>query len=135
MNKKQRLILGVSIVVVLLGYLVLTSGVVANQYEVGDAIAHKQNLTGKIIVVNGTLIKGTEKYDKSDRTLTFSMTDGIANLDVIYIGENIDIPPEADNIQVIVTGQFNNSVFEAYKKPLTKCPSKYEASPDNIGQQ
>ncbi|VVB97386.1 Cytochrome c-type biogenesis protein CcmE [uncultured archaeon] len=134
MNKKQRLILGVSIVVVLLGYLVLTSGVVANQYEVSDAVAAKENLTGKIIVVNGTLVAGTDKYDQLSHTLTFKMTDGIETIDVIYTGEKIDIPPEYTNIQVIVTGQFNNSLFEAYKKPLTKCPSKYEASPDKIGQ-
>lgn len=131
-NKKQRMIFGGSIIIVLLCYLILISGVTANQYEVGDAIKAKNELTDKIIVVNGTLVLGTEKFDKNSRTLTFKMTDGNQNLDVIYIGENIDIPPEAENIQVIVTGQFNGNIFQAYKKPLTKCPSKYEADPNSI---
>ncbi len=134
MNKKQRFILGVSIVAVLLGYLAF-NGLESNQYEVKEAVAAKQNLTDKIIVVNGTLVKGSDKWDSGSRIWTFKMTDGIATMDVFYQGDKPDVPPQAEDVQVIVTGQFNNSVFVAYKKPLTKCPSKYEASTQDIVKQ
>ena len=124
MNKKNRLLLGVSIVVVLLGYLLLTSGT-SNQYEVSGAVANKENLTNRVIIVNGSLVKGTDNWDPLTKTLTFKMTDGIATMDVIYIGDKPNMPEEAVSIQTIVTGQFNGDVFEAFRM-LTKCPSKYE---------
>jgi cytochrome c-type biogenesis protein CcmE len=133
MNKKQRLILGVAIIAVLVGYL-FTIGATPNIFEVSQAVAQRENLTGKIINLNGTLVAGSDHYDKLSRTLTFKMTDSIKSVDVIYTGENIDVPPGYTNIQVTATGQFNGSVFEAYRKPLTKCPSKYEASTNKIGQ-
>ena len=130
MNKKHRLIFGVSIVVVLLGYLAFI-GVESNNYEVSQAVAAKDTLAGKMIVVNGTLVPGTDNWDALNRTLTFKMTDGIATIDVIYTGVKPEIPPEYTNINVIATGNFDNNVFKAYKM-LTKCPSKYEASAGDI---
>ncbi|HEY9246676.1 MAG TPA: cytochrome c maturation protein CcmE [Candidatus Methanoperedens sp.] len=131
MNKKQRLILGVVIIVALVGFL-FTIGATPNIYEVHQAVSERENLSGKIINLNGTLVQGSNQYDRLNRTLTFKMTDSIETVDVIFRGENIEIPPEYTNIQVTVTGQFNGSTFEAYKKPLTKCPSKY--TPDDIRQ-
>ena len=124
MNKKNRLLLGVSIIVVLLGYLLLTSGT-SNQYEVSGAVAAKENLTGKVIIVNGSLVKGTDNWDPLTKTLTFKMTDGIATMDVVYIGDLPNMPAEVVDIQTIVTGQFNGNRFDAFRM-LTKCPSKYE---------
>jgi cytochrome c-type biogenesis protein CcmE len=125
MNKKNRLILGISIVGVLLGYLVLSSGVATNQYEVGEAAAAHDALAGKIIIVNGSMVAGSDQWDALNRTLTFKLTDGKATIDVVYTGDKPNLPPEATNIQAVVTGQFNNNVFEAFRM-LTKCPSKYE---------
>lgn len=126
MNKKTRLISGVLIVIVLLGYLVFSSGVTANQYEVSSAVTSKHQLEGKIIIVNGTIVQGSEQWDGLNRKFTFKMTDGTATMDVIFTGDKPDIPPEAQNIQAVVTGQFNNTRFEAFRM-LTKCPSKYES--------
>lgn len=126
MNKKQRLVLGVSIVSFLLGYLALTGGVVSNQYEVSEAVAARDNLTDRVIIVNGSIVLGTEKWDALNRTFTFKLTDGIETIDVIYTGEKPNIPSDYTSIQAVVTGKFNSSVFEAYRM-LTKCPSKYEA--------
>ena len=130
MNKKQRLLLGVSIVVVLLGYLSFT-GLESNQYEVGEAVAAQDTLTGKIIVVNGSMVPGTDHWDPLNRTLTFKLTDGKATIDVVYTGDKPNLSPEAVNIQAVVTGQFNNNVFSAFRM-LTKCPSKYEADTKDI---
>jgi cytochrome c-type biogenesis protein CcmE len=124
MNKKNRLILGVSIIVVLLGALALMTE--SNQYEVSEAVAAKDNLTDKVINVNGSMVPGTDNWDALNRTLTFKMTDGIATLDVVYKGDKPNLPPEVTNIGAVVTGQFNNNVFEAFRM-LTKCPSKYES--------
>ncbi len=131
MNKKQRLIFGVSIVVVLVGYLFLSTGVTSSTYEVSEVLAAKEKLAGKIILVNGSLITGTDKWDPPNRTLTFKMTDGISTIDVNYTGDKPDIPPGYTNVQVVATGQFDGNVFKAYKM-LTKCPSKYEPSAGDI---
>jgi cytochrome c-type biogenesis protein CcmE len=125
MNKKKRLLLGVSIAAVLLAYLALSTGVVSNQYEVSEAVAAQDTLAGKVIIVNGSMVPGTDRWDPLNRTLTFKLTDGIATLDVVYNGDKPNLSPEAVNIQAVVTGQFNNNVFEAFRM-LTKCPSKYE---------
>lgn len=126
MNKKTRLISGVLIIIVLLGYLVFSSGVTANQYEVSAAVAAREQLEGKVIIVNGTLVQGSEQWDGLNRKLTFKMTDGAATMDVVFTGDKPDIPTENVQIQTVVTGQFNNSRFDAFRM-LTKCPSKYES--------
>ncbi|MDO9099027.1 MAG: cytochrome c maturation protein CcmE [Candidatus Methanoperedens sp.] len=131
MNKKMKLLSGVSIVVVLLVYLVFSTGMASNQYEVSEAVAAQGNLTGKLIVVNGSMVPGTDQWDSLNRTLTFKLTDGIATIDVVYTGVKPEIPPDAVNIQAVVTGQFNSNVFEAFRM-LTKCPSKYEAETGDI---
>lgn len=130
MNKKQRFVLGISIIMVLLVYLA-SRGITSNQYEVSEALDAKQGLEGRIIIVNGSMVTGTDKWDPLNRTLSFKMTDGIATMDVVYTGEKPNIPAQYSQIQVVVTGQFNGNVFQAYKM-LTKCPSKYEASGENI---
>ncbi len=132
MNKRKRLLLGIAIVAVLLGYLGF-NGLESNQYEVSEAIAAKDSLAGKILIVNGTLVKGTDKWDSLNRTFTFKMTDGIATLDVTYTGDKPDIPPEAETVQVVATGQFNGNAFEAFRM-LTKCPSKYESEESLTGK-
>jgi len=135
MNKKNRLIFGVTIVVVLLGYLFFNT-VTSKQYEVSDAVAARETLAGKPITVNGTLVPGTDNWDPLTKTLTFKMTDGIATMDVIYIGDKPNMPDEATTIQTIVTGQFNNNnnIFEAFRM-LTKCPSKYEGAVSPVDNQ
>ena len=130
MKKKQRFILGVSIVIVLLAYLVFI-GVPSSNYEVSQAIADKANLTDKVILINGSMVQGTDKWDSFNRTLTFKLTDGISTIDVVFSGDKPNLPPQEDNesnVQAVVTGKFDdNDVFKAYQM-LTKCPSKYEGS-------
>ena len=129
MKKKQKFILGVSIVIVLLAYLVII-GVPSSNYEVSQALADKANLTDKVIVINGTMVTGTDNWDSFNRTLTFKLTDGIKTIDVIFTGDKPNLPPQAEEntVQAVVTGKFdNNDVFRAYQM-LTKCPSKYEGS-------
>lgn len=130
MKKKQRFILGVSIVIVLLTYLVFI-GVPSSNYEVSQAIADKANLTDKVIIINGTMVQGTDKWDSFNRSLTFKLTDGISTIDVVFTGDKPNLPPQEDNesnVQAVVTGKFDeNDVFRAYQM-LTKCPSKYEGS-------
>lgn len=125
---------GVSIVAVLLGYLAFTAGLTSSQYEVSEVVAAKQNLTDKIVIVNGSVVIGTEKWDALNRTFTFKLTDGKKIIDVNYTGEKPNIPPDYTSIQAVVTGKFNGEVFEAYKM-LTKCPSKYEASVDSFSKK
>ncbi len=130
MNKKKRLILGVSIVAVLLVYLVINS-VPTSNYEVGQAVADRANLTDKVILINGTMILKPDSWDSFNRTLTFKLTDNIATIDVVYRGDKPNLPDQKEdqnNVQAVVTGKFDdNNVFSAYQM-LTKCPSKYEGT-------
>ncbi len=130
MNKKQRFILGVSVIIVLLIYLVII-GVPPSNYEVSQAVHDKANLTDKVILINGSMVHGTDNWDSYNRTLTFKLTDGITTIGVIYTGEKPNLPPTGEddnNVQAVVTGKFDdNDVFRAYQM-LTKCPSKYEGS-------
>jgi cytochrome c-type biogenesis protein CcmE len=102
-----------------------------SNYEVSQAVLDKANLTDKVILINGSIVQGTDNWDSYNRTLTFKFTDGIATIDVIYTGEKPNLPPQEDNesnVQAVVTGKFDdNDVFRAYQM-LTKCPSKYEGS-------
>ncbi len=122
--------LGISIVIVLLACLVII-GVPSSNYEVSQAIADKANLTDKVIIINGTIVRGTDNWDRINRTLTFRLTDGMATIDVIFTGEIPNLPPQGkdeNNVQAVLTGKFDdNGVFRAYQM-LTKCPSKYEGS-------
>lgn len=128
MKKKQRLILGVSIIIVLL-IILFKMGVPSNTYEVSQAVADKANQIDEVILINGTMITGSDNWDSFNRTLTFKLTDGIATIDVIFTGDKPNLPEpgeDENNVQAVVTGQFdNNGVFRAYQM-LTKCPSKYE---------
>ncbi|MBU4075329.1 MAG: cytochrome c maturation protein CcmE [Euryarchaeota archaeon] len=128
MKKKQRLILGVSIIIVLL-IILFKMGVPSNTYEVSQAVADKANQIDEVILINGTMITGSDNWDSFNRTLTFKLTDGIATIDVIFTGDKPNLPEQGEdenNVQAVVTGQFdNNDVFRAYQM-LTKCPSKYE---------
>ncbi len=108
-----------------IGYMQLTAD--SSLFEVSGALAAKEKLGDKPITVNGTLVRGTDKWDPATKTLIFKMTDGVAIMDVVYIGDRPNMPAEAVSIQTIVTGQFNNNKFQAFRM-LTKCPSTYEGN-------
>jgi cytochrome c-type biogenesis protein CcmE len=127
MNKKTRLLFGVSIIVILLGYMgYMQLTTETSFFDVSGAMAAKEKLGDKPITVNGTLVLGTDTWDSATKTLVFKMTDGIATMDVVYTGDKPNMPAGAVTI-VIVTGQFNNNVFEAFRM-FTKCPSTYEGN-------
>lgn len=76
--------------------------------------------------LDGKVVAGTIDYDKREQRLAFSMTDGKANIAVVYSG----LMPDAfgDGREVVVEGTYHQDrrVLEA-SKLVTKCPSKYEA--------
>ena len=128
MNKKTRLLLGVSIIVVLLGLVGYNQlKTESSFFDVSDALAAKEKLGDKPITVNGTLVRGTDNWDPATKILTFKMTDGVATMDVVYTGDKPNMPADAVSVQTIVTGQFNNNVFQSFRM-LTKCPSTYEGN-------
>ncbi len=134
MKKKQRLILGVVVIVVLLGYLVLFSGIASSEYNVSDAVAARDdptdNLTGKIVRINGSMVPDSINWDAYNRTLTFKLTDSKSTIDVIFQGNKPNLPEDSNetDIQAVVTGKFDKEVFQSFEM-ITKCPSKYEESP------
>ena len=77
--------------------------------------------------VTGTVVPGT--INRKDLQLRFEMTDGEKALPVVYRG----VVPDtfSEDGEVVVEGKYMPSgTFEA-SFLMAKCPSKYEASPEN----
>lgn len=76
--------------------------------------------------LDGKVVPGSIQYDQREPELAFHMTDGKAEVSVLYAG----LMPDAfaDGREVVVEGTYHQDrrVLEATKL-VTKCPSKYEA--------
>jgi cytochrome c-type biogenesis protein CcmE len=76
--------------------------------------------------LDGKVVPGSIQYDQRGPELAFHMTDGKAEVSVLYAG----LMPDAfaDGREVVVEGTYHQDrrVLEATKL-VTKCPSKYEA--------
>lgn len=122
MNK--RIVLGglAALVLVAVGWFALDSSAV----EYTD-IDHAQKL-GSTVQVVGTWVKEDgSTYDQNRDEFSFTMRDQSGkNIPVILSG------PKPNNfeiaVSVVVKGRVENGVMRA-QHVLTKCPSKYEGSP------
>jgi cytochrome c-type biogenesis protein CcmE len=76
--------------------------------------------------LDGRVAIGTVHYDQKTPQLLFQMTDGAAEIGVVYQG----LMPDAfgEGREVVVEGMFDHSARTLHaSKLVTKCPSKYEA--------
>jgi len=131
MNRTTVRLLMVSLVVVgAVGYLILT-GVKATgmRYLTVTELA-RMPLAPKSegFRLDGKVVPGSIQYDQKEPKLAFHMTDGKAQVAVLYAG----LMPDAfaDGREVVVEGTYHQDqrVLEA-SKLVTKCPSKYEVKP------
>lgn len=124
MNRKFKNTLGIGIVAVLIIYLGATSfsNALSFYYEVSEFMEIADSLKGKVVNVNGTIVKGTTLWEPEKARLTFNLTDGNATITVV---SNNGMPGNyKEEIPAVVTGYFMNSTFQA-SRVVTKCPSKY----------
>jgi len=69
----------------LLAYLAFSQGVTENQFQVSEAVAAKDQMKEKIMIINGSMLPGSD-WDPVARTLKFKLTDGKSTIDIIFKG-------------------------------------------------
>ena len=127
--KKLKLVLGMGIIVFLV-VVVFSALDVANPYKtVSDVVTSPGDYTGRHVQVEGDVVMDSISWKPP--VLTFTMTDGVNQLNVRYEGVLPGSFPVGDvgsesKIDVVSIGQMNlDGEFEA-GSILVKCPSKYE---------
>ncbi len=124
MNKKQKNTLYFGVIAVLIVYLggVSFNNSLSFYYEVSEFVENADSLSGKLVNVNGTIVKGSSIWEPEKARLTFNLTDNNATITVV---SNDGMPGNyKEGIPAVVTGYFINNTFQA-TRVLTKCPSKY----------
>lgn len=124
MERKKKNMLGIGIVAVLILYLAAQSfsNALSFYYEVDEFVQKADSLNGKIVNVNGTIVKGSTIWEPEKARLTFKLGDKNATITVV---SNEGMPGNyKEGIPAVVTGYFANDTFVA-NQVVTKCPSKY----------
>lgn len=130
MKRKQKNMLGIGIVAVLILYLGAQSfsNALSFYYEVGEFVEKADSLNGKVVNVNGTIIKGSTIWEPEKARLTFKLGDKNGSIKVV---SNEGMPGNyKEGIPAVVTGYYTNTTFQA-SQVVTKCPSKYGGDLDH----
>lgn len=124
MNKKNKTILSIAVLAVLVGYLTLTGMGNSISTYVGINELTTGDYEDQLVNVNGTVVNDTLYWDPETMELEFKLTDGSGTVDVYYKG---NLPNNIrDSIPVVVQGKYSGDELVA-RNILVKCPSKYEA--------
>ncbi len=129
-NKKQRNILGIVIVALLILYLSVQSfsNALSFYYEVDEFVQKADSLNGKVVNVNGTIVEGSTIWEPEKARLEFKLGDKNASITVV---SNEGMPGNyKEGIPAVVTGYYVNGTFQA-NQVVTKCPSKYGGDLDH----
>ncbi len=120
MNGSQiRLMLGVFIAVIMIGYAFMSN---SSPYV---TIEEAKKLKGNNLHLAGDLVDGSFEHIPSKKVMTFFLKDMESNIiRVIYTGEQ---PANISKVsKVVAVGVMRKDHFLAHKL-LIKCPSKYES--------
>jgi cytochrome c-type biogenesis protein CcmE len=149
MPKKFRFVIGVSLVVAAIGYLIITA--VRNTAEyyltVNEAKARQVELSGQMLRIAGRVVPGTIQWDPSSLTLKFAITQpppGDGQPAVTTVAATALTPvrfmvlsrgqPKPDMFapgrDVIVEGLLTRDNTIEARQVLTSCPSKYSPKQD-----
>ena len=127
--KKEKFVIGVTIVVLAIGYL----GFMGFQssamyyYRIVELLEMGSEAYDQGLRVSGTVLAGSIDRDVDSLTVRFAIVEEGETLSVVYTG----VIPDTfkDDADVVVEGELARSgVFQA-KTILMKCPSKYEPEP------
>lgn len=130
MNRKNKNMLGIGIVAILLIYLGAQSfsNALSFYYEVDEFVQKADSLNGKVVNVNGTIEKGSTIWEPEKARLAFKLASNNATITVV---SNEGMPGNyKEGIPAVVTGIFINNTFQA-TLVVTKCPSKYGGDLDH----
>jgi cytochrome c-type biogenesis protein CcmE len=122
---KKRYLIGGAVVFIFL----IIGGMSFLNSSVEYATLSKAEQSGKKVQVTGKWVKEMDtQYDTQNNTFTFYMRDDENRIArVVFEGakpNNFDIATS-----VVAKGRYEDGVFHA-SEVLTKCPSKYEGSPN-----
>jgi cytochrome c-type biogenesis protein CcmE len=131
LQRKRFIIVGLAVAIAL-GYLGFTAFQGASMYylTVDELLARNDAVYGERVRVMGKVEDGSVVKNSETNNLRFAVTGGDgASLPVLYSG----MVPDAfkQNADVVVEGSLTRAgTFEA-DSLLVKCPSKYEAAPED----
>jgi cytochrome c-type biogenesis protein CcmE len=146
MPRKLRFVIGVSLVVAAISYLIVTA--VRNTAEyyltVNEAKARQVELLGQTLRVAGRVVPGTIQWDPSSLMLKFAITEpppGDGQPAVTKVATTAPVPvtlvivsrgqPKPDMFaagrDVIIEGTLQRHNTIQARQVLTSCPSKYSA--------
>lgn len=107
-----------------LGYTLLESSL--DYYlTVSELKGKGESVYDQKVRVNGEIVSGSINSEPENLTLTFTITDGTENMDVIYKGSMPD--NFGKQSQVVLEGKLDSTQIFYASLIVTKCPSTYEA--------
>jgi cytochrome c-type biogenesis protein CcmE len=120
---RMRLIVGGAIIVLVIGWLVISNigGSTTHYLTVEEVIA--QAPSDRLVRVAGLIVGQSIQWDAQQMVLRFEISDESGSMPVLYRGSRPDLLE--DGTQAVVEGKYTKTgVFEA-TSVLLKCPSKY----------
>ncbi len=126
MNKRSRLLLGVAIILVAMGYLMFVGFTRSATYflTVSEVLDRSFSVQGKPLKVSGTIVGDSIQWDIKNFFLKFDITDGNRRLTVEHKGVRPD--NFEDGKQVILDGSLREDGVFVATQVLVQCPTKYE---------
>jgi cytochrome c-type biogenesis protein CcmE len=125
MNLMHRLMAGGLLAAAAIGYLAYLGGTSSWQYylSVDEAIAHKNDLSGKRVRVSGRIVAGSLTIGEDRRNATFELTGEVHTL---HANCRCTLPDNlAEEVDVVVEGTMQGDEVHGHKV-ITRCASKYQ---------
>jgi cytochrome c-type biogenesis protein CcmE len=123
-SKNLKWLIGGLIIVLAVGYLVLTAARGSAAYYLTIEELQQRGTSPRSVRVAGNILGESIVWTPRDLRLEFEMIDESGRLPVVYSGSRPDM--FRDQAEVVVEGKLGlDGVFEAHTM-LLKCPSKYE---------
>ena len=124
LRARSKFIIGGAIIVLALGYLIVSSIGGSTAYYLTVEEVKAQGPLERTVRVAGTVIGETIEWNAQELMLKFKIADDSGSLAVIYSGPRPDML--RDDAEAVVEGRYiEGESFEA-NNLLLKCPSKYE---------
>jgi len=124
LRARSKFIIGGAIIVLALGYLIVSSIGGSTAYYLTVEEVKAQGPLERTVRVAGNVIGETIEWNAKELMLRFNIADDSGSLAVIYSGPRPDML--RDDAEAVVEGRYiEGESFEA-NNLLLKCPSKYE---------
>ena len=129
-SHRVKVFLGLAVLVAAMGYFAFQAFQSATLYylTVGELRQLGPLEDGRMVRVNGMLVRGSFVREPDSTLASFSITDGTQSLSAVHNGVVPDLFFN-EHSEIILEGSYSaTGVFES-QNVIVKCPSKYIASP------